>query len=387
MVPAPSPYRPTTGGWRRPGRATGGLSRYGHLATGKKLGRCKDCQAEASSLCFSPDGKFVACGASDLTARLWDAETGKQRWEFHATEACIYGVEVRFAPDGKSVAAAGWDGVVRLIDADSGKERGDPNEQRTWVTGVAVTADGKRVVMGCEDHSVRLWDAATGKEVRAFRGHDGWITSLAFSPDGTRLVSGSYDCTALVWDMAAVHPADAPKETDLSAKEQDALWDRLGGDDAADAGRAIRSLLAAPRQAAALLRERLKPDAAPADQIARLVRDLDADDFDVREQASARLRALGQAAAPALQKALDGTPSAEVRQRTRSLLAALDKKGSSPELRASRAVEVLERIGTSDAQAVLKKLARGNEEAPLTQDAVAALKRLARRLDGPPGAP
>ena len=174
----------------------------------------------------------------------------------------------------------------------------------------------------------------------------------------------------------------------MSAKEQDALWDRLGGDDAADAGRAIRSLLAAPRQAAALLRERLKPDAAPADQIARLVRDLDADDFDVREQARARLRAaLGQrrrAGPPkgARRNPVGGSPPAH-----RSLLAALDKKGSSPELRASRTVEVLERIGTSDAQAVLKKLARGNEEAPLTQDAVAALKRLARRLDGPPGAP
>jgi hypothetical protein len=44
-----------------------------------------------------------------------------------------------------------------------------------------------------------------------------------------------------------------------------------------------------------------------------------------------------------------------------------------------RAVEVLERIGTREAEHLLKKLAKGAPEARLTREAKASLQRLAKR--------
>jgi hypothetical protein len=65
------------------------------------------------------------------------------------------------------------------------------------------------------------------------------------------------------------------------------------------------------------------PDAATSQRIARLIAQLDDDDFDKREEASAALRGLGEVAEPFLQRVLDGKPSPEVRQRVQTLLAAM----------------------------------------------------------------
>jgi hypothetical protein len=61
------------------------------------------------------------------------------------------------------------------------------------------------------------------------------------------------------------------------------------------------------------------PDRATAARVARLIAELDDDDFAVREAATAALRRIGPPAAAALRKAAE-SPSAEVRRRARDIL-------------------------------------------------------------------
>jgi HEAT repeat protein len=158
-----------------------------------------------------------------------------------------------------------------------------------------------------------------------------------------------------------------------------ARWSDLGGGDSTRAWQAIWDLALAGQSAAPYLGERLRPvPAADAGNIAQWINDLDADDFATRRAASRELERLGELAVPALRKALEGTPSPELRRQATRLVENL--AGLSGErLRQIRAIEALEYMGTPEARQIIEKLAEGAPEARLTHEAKAALQRLARR--------
>ena len=156
----------------------------------------------------------------------------------------------------------------------------------------------------------------------------------------------------------------------------------LGADEPKQAWRAIRCLESEPARAVPLLSRWLKglPRLDGRDA-KRLVAELDADDFDVRERATKALERLGREAAGALQEALqqeDASP--ELRRRAQPLLRriAANELGEE-ERRAFRAVAALERIGTPEARAALRLVQGRHPGSRLSQDAEASLWRLAHK--------
>ena len=43
---------------------------------------------EVTSVAYSPDGSMLASGSEDMTARVWDANTGEQKFPSPPTHAC-----------------------------------------------------------------------------------------------------------------------------------------------------------------------------------------------------------------------------------------------------------------------------------------------------------
>jgi len=111
-----------------------------------------------------------------------------------------------------------------------------------------------------------------------------------------------------------------------------------------------------------------------AQHLVQLLADLGGPQFTVRQKATKELDELGEAAMTAYQSALAARPTLEVRQR----LEALVEKRLKERRHTLRALEVLERCGTSDARQVFETLAKGAPGASLTVDAQAALARLAK---------
>lgn len=140
-----------------------------------------------------------------------------------------------------------------------------------------------------------------------------------------------------------------------------------------------------PATSVAFLKEQIKPvpPVAP-DRLRSLLTDLDSDQFAVREAAEKRLRTFGERVASSLRAELKAKPSPEKRKRIEEVLAALDATStlSGESLRALRAVQVLERIGSAEAQQLLNKLSHGVESARLTQAANESLTRLKKRRCG-----
>jgi len=302
---------------------------------------------EVTCLKFSPDGRFLAEVVPDnrpgqpvLQIRVWRIADGK-----------------RCPP----------------IDLSALKGR----LEAPGVTCLAFSADARLLAVGNDtDATIHLWEVASGRLRGVLSGHRLPVTALEFSPDGKRLASGSLDATVLIWDRTV-----PPRKSEFTASELANLWENLGSPDDTRLAETIRSLTRAGRQGVTLLKEQLRPVRGPsAEDLARLIRDLDSDRYAVRQKAMRELERLRELAEPALRRTLQERPSLEVRQRVEGLL----KKGegvlrATPEqLRELRGLEVLEGAGFPEALTVVEALSRGAPGALLTEEARAALARMNR---------
>jgi hypothetical protein len=371
-------------------------------ATGRELRRFvldwkTDNWSPIMGLAFLNEGKYLAAGtrAHEVGSRatVWETATGKkvaylttglnlpddeekptrlEPWEINRIEPNIVA-----SPDGRLLARNGQSKNLSVWETATGKRRCILAGHEDSIFRVAFAPDGRTLASACADETIRLWDLATGKELRRLTGHRGVINSLVFSADGKTLISAGHDTTILFWDVAAVTHRERT-ETLLTPQESDALWKNLAAADAATAHQAIARLAASPGTVS-ILNERLHP--APkidSDRLEQLLRDLDSEEFAVRDRATKDVENLGEVAKPAIERALASTDgSAEKRRRLEGLQGRIAVP-TGELLRSLRALEVLEHIARPEARQLLQKLAKGAPEARLTREAKAALGRLKR---------
>jgi RNA polymerase sigma factor (sigma-70 family) len=297
---------------------------------------------------LSPDGKILAT-AEGHTLMCWDISTGRVVQTIHDENNIA---RILFSPEGRLLTLNG--SIARLWDVRTGRVVAKIPLQKTGELSncrPAFSPDGKMFALATTGYAVGLYEIASGKQRLKISGHDWDVTALAFSADGTSLATGGADATVIVWDLT---------RNATVGKGPDELWTVLAAADAAEAYQASNALVASPQQALDLLKERLQPPAMPnAARIARLLADLDSEQFTVRQQAKNELEKIGEEAAPALRKALTEKPSPEAGPQIERLLSTIEQQQASPEsLRALRALEVLERIGSPNAKQLLETLAR-----------------------------
>jgi WD40 repeat protein len=298
----------------RDSRAAGRVHIW-NLKSGEKPQLIEGHNGIVLAVAFSPDSRTLASGADGV--RLWDVATGKQVRRF-LDHGGTNGLA--FSPDGKTLVSVGRSNIVWDVETGQQLHRLPVG----FAGAVAVSPNGKLLATGGSDHLVRLWDLASARELAQLAGHVGRVHVVAFSHDGNYLASGSEDTTILLWDVASALLGDVKSKQVPVPVNLEALWADLAKADARAGYKAIMAMSNAPVPTLDFFKTRLKP-------------------------------AVQEEKEPGL---VLPVPEGKL-------------------LRTLRAIEILERIGTTPAQQMLRALAKG-APARITREAQAALERLER---------
>ncbi|CCK69778.1 chromatin-silencing transcriptional regulator TUP1 KNAG_0D00250 [Huiozyma naganishii CBS 8797] len=158
------------------------------------------------SVCFSPDGKFLATGAEDRLIRIWDLAQQKIVMVLQGHDQDVYSLD--YFPSGDKLVSGSGDRTVRIWDLKTGQCSLTLSIE-DGVTTVAVSpGDGKYIAAGSLDRAVRVWDSETGflverldSENELGTGHRDSVYSVVFTRDGNKVVSSSLDRSVKLWNL------------------------------------------------------------------------------------------------------------------------------------------------------------------------------------------
>jgi eukaryotic-like serine/threonine-protein kinase len=183
--------------------ATGGgdsTARIWNAATGRFLTNLSGHHNDILSLAFSSDSQRIVTGSFDKTARIWDSISGQQLLKIDAGCGRLWGVT--FSADGSRVVTCGDNSNAVVWDSRTGAKLLTLRGHTSILIGAACSGDGRLIATCSSDRTARIWNATTGEEIRTLQGHGDQLASVCFSPDAKRVITSSADQTAKVWDVA-----------------------------------------------------------------------------------------------------------------------------------------------------------------------------------------
>jgi WD40 repeat protein len=178
------------------------------------------------SLAFSADGRWLASGSLDKTAKLWEVSSGRELRTFNSN---LQFTCVEFSPDGRRLALAATNGSPLAEAKSVGNalmlwDSATPNEVRSFgpehhksnyvAMFLGFTPDGRFLVEAKGSGKITLWDVASGKEDHCLTDppQRSGVTSVlhcaALNPDGSLLAAATSSAekltdTITLWNIAS----------------------------------------------------------------------------------------------------------------------------------------------------------------------------------------
>jgi len=175
-----------------------------YLLNGKTFGKetylfAKEHTHSVTSLCFSPDGQFMATASFDKTIKIWQLKNKKCIKTLNADD-WIY--SICYSPGGKHLIAGLGNGTMKIWATNNYECIKSIEAHKDSVMSVTFSQDGFFFLSGSADNTLKIWDIENAECLKLLKGHTGWVKTAVFSPDGKFVISGSADNTLKIWNLA-----------------------------------------------------------------------------------------------------------------------------------------------------------------------------------------
>jgi WD40 repeat protein len=157
-----------------------------------------------NAVAWSSDGKRLASGSRDKTAKVFDLESGKRIVTFSGHSGSVNGVA--FHPDGNQVYSTSEDKLLALWKIEDGKKSRDIH--RFGAGAHKIISQGESLFITSNDRIAYEYSLKDGSQKHQFTGHDDWILSIAFDSLKKLVASSSFNGRIHVWnqpDAKAIH--------------------------------------------------------------------------------------------------------------------------------------------------------------------------------------
>ncbi|KAF9145765.1 hypothetical protein BG015_011788 [Linnemannia schmuckeri] len=174
------------------------------------------------TLIYSPNYQQIhlASGSGDNNIKLWHARDGLFDRDLRGHSNAVESVS--FSSDGKKLASGSRDGTARIWDVSSSQtthELTGATGHRNAVTAIAFSPNDLRVATGSWDKTVKIWDVQTGECLVTVKEFVGEVNSIAWKPlfpedNGSMyFVTGCADKSVRMWKL--VEPEDGTYKVQL----------------------------------------------------------------------------------------------------------------------------------------------------------------------------
>jgi WD40 repeat protein len=190
-------------------------------------------EGAVSRLLFTPDGKRLISGASDL--KVWEVETGRQQ-RLRGKITDLH--DMALTPDGTRLLAVQADASVTISELSSGTTvLRLPSPDGHVVVGqrrIAVTADGLHFVVSSA-HDLKLRDLSDGTVIASLPGFED-MNCFAVTADGRSVLAGSDDHRTRLWTPAESQELTLPRSKIVWPDKPESEIDRLNPTDRESVG-------------------------------------------------------------------------------------------------------------------------------------------------------